>query len=52
MARHRLPGQTFDSILQEALNACETQPTAEEPGDDPADAPAPSVLPVVLSEEL
>ena len=52
VARHRLPGQTFDSILQEALNACETQPTAEESSDDPTDAPAPSVLPVVLSEEL
>jgi hypothetical protein len=52
VARHRLPGQTFDSILQEALNACETQPTAEESSDDPTDEPAPSVLPVVLSEEL
>ena len=62
LARHRLPGATFDSLLQEALNACETQPAAEPPqaslqtipsealneptGDDPM------VLPVVLSPDL
>ena len=62
LARHRLPGATFDSLLQEALNACETQPAAAPPqaslqsipsealseasGDDPM------VLPVVLSPDL
>jgi hypothetical protein len=51
VARHRLPGQTFDSILQEALTACETQPTAET-NNDPVDLAAPEVLPVVLYEEL
>jgi len=59
VARHRLPGQTFDSILQEALTACETQPQPEASGDqanaDDASEQAlkpPSVLPVVLSPDL
>ena len=59
VARHRLPGQTFDSILQEALTACETQPQ-QEPSGDQANADyaseqalkSPSVLPVVLSPDL
>ena len=29
IARHRLPGATFDSLLQEALSACEKQQEAE-----------------------
>jgi hypothetical protein len=38
IARHRLPGATFDSLLQEALTACDEGPaTAEEPA-------APAVL--------
>ena len=28
VARHRLPGATFDSLLQEALTACEQQQAA------------------------
>ena len=31
LAHHHLPGAAFDSLLQEALNACETQPAAEPP---------------------
>ena len=36
VARHRLPGATFDSLLQEALTACEQQqaPPKEEPKPD------------------
>ncbi len=43
IARHRLPGATFDSLLQEALAACEqsTRSEANEP------APAPTVSNVV-----
>ncbi len=41
LARHRLSGATFDSLLQEALNACSG------PGDS-SQAP-PQVLPVVLT---
>ena len=39
IARHRLPGATFDSLLQEALTACGDDTTAEEapqPAADPA----------------
>jgi hypothetical protein len=36
VARHRLPGSTFDSLLQEALAACGHQGNGEgEPGSDP-----------------
>ena len=34
LARHRLSGATFDSLLQEALAACE--PAAEDPDHDPS----------------
>ena len=40
VARHRLPGATFDSLLQEALTACAQQqeatpaPTPREPSED------------------
>ena len=60
VARHRLPGSTFDSLLQEALTACEQHqaaqtsehPTNPEPpkkviplhGEDPSNS-----LPVVVS---
>ncbi|MFO8238518.1 MAG: hypothetical protein R6U00_09795 [Prochlorococcaceae cyanobacterium] len=41
LARHRLPGATFESLLQEALEAC---------GGDQGSAPSqPRVLPVVLT---
>lgn len=35
IARHRLPGATFDSLLQEALTACDEQPSAEEEAPEP-----------------
>ncbi|MEX1315867.1 MAG: hypothetical protein AB1Z22_01925 [Synechococcaceae cyanobacterium] len=41
LARHRLPGATFESLLQEALTACGSDQVAS-PG-------APRVLPVVLT---
>ena len=35
LARHRLPGSTFDSLLQEALAACgPSEPTLESSGED------------------
>lgn len=47
VARHRLPGTTFDSLLQEALNACEQ--------DKPEPTPPPTrpikVLPLRSSAE-
>ncbi len=60
LARHRLPGATFDSLLKEALEACGpergTQAAAREAvnrGSVPAPAdgetPHPEVLPVVLT---
>ena len=60
IARHRLPGATFDSLLQEALAACEAQPEATaEPTPKPAAAPVKVValqpvsssLPVVVSPD-
>ena len=62
VARHRLPGATFDSLLQEALVACENRPAAMPP--EPSVVPITSetlsasddegqaVLPVVLSPDL
>ncbi|MFL0770340.1 MAG: histidine phosphotransferase [Prochlorococcus sp.] len=59
VARHRLPGATFDSLLQEALNACEQDKSeAESPPPTPTRpvkvvplrAPAES-LPVVVSPD-
>ena len=49
VARHRLPGSTFDSLLQEALTTCET--TEEASPEDTSAEPLP-ILPVVLSPEL
>lgn len=63
LARHRLPGSTFDSLLQEALTACSpTDPEARAPtAHDPqvlrllqgseAPQPRPESLPVVLTPE-
>ena len=36
VARHRLPGATFDSLLQEALTACEQQQAAAAEPETPA----------------
>lgn len=49
IARHRLPGSTFDSLLQEALSACE--PPEEQPSEDGSSESLP-ILPVVLSPDL
>jgi hypothetical protein len=63
LARHRLPGSTFDSLLQEALNACgpgEDGALGGEPADPQvvrllqraeAPQPRPAALPVVLSPD-
>lgn len=61
LARHRLPGSTFDSLLQEALAACgpstPTSPGSEDPemlrllqGHD-APEPQTTTLPVVLTPD-
>jgi len=63
LARHRLPGSTFDSLLQEALSACGPGEDAALGGEtaDPqvvrllqrteAPQPRPAALPVVLSPD-
>jgi hypothetical protein len=63
LARHRLPGATFDSLLQEALTACgpgEAGALGGEPTDaevvrllqrNEAPQPRPAALPVVLSPD-
>jgi hypothetical protein len=53
LARHRLSGATFDSLLQEALAACEPSNTPAEPEDSPGPTPLqrPQPLPVVLTPE-
>lgn len=63
LARHRLPGSTFDSLLQEALSACgpgEDGALGGEPADPQvvrllqraeAPQPRPAALPVVLSPD-
>jgi flagellar hook-basal body complex protein FliE len=38
VARHRLPGATFDSLLQEALTACEQQQAAASAAAEAAEA--------------
>jgi hypothetical protein len=61
LARHRLPGSTFDSLLQEALTACgpgnANSPAADDPemqrllqGHEPPETTTAS-LPVVLTPE-
>ena len=63
LARHRLPGATFDSLLQEALAACDPSdpegkaPTSQDPqvlrllqGHE-APQPRPEALPVVLTPD-
>jgi|TARA_B100001094_G_C17939535_1_gene674795 hypothetical protein len=56
IARHRLPGATFDSLLQEALNACEQSKAQEEtPNPSPVKVipfqGKSSSLPVVVSPD-
>ncbi len=55
IARHRLPGTTFDSLLQEALAACEQQASEPEPAAGPAKVitlqTAAASLPVVVSPD-
>ena len=51
LARHRLPGATFDSLLQEALQACDPD-GAEAQSRPPAEllsVPRPRAMPVVLT---
>lgn len=57
LARHRLPGSTFDSLLQEALQACGPDSSAASVAEqDPSSAAAeplaavrPQAMPVVLT---
>jgi hypothetical protein len=52
LARHRLPGATFDSLLQEALAACGPEAAADESlpgGEENAAAERPQAMPVVLT---
>ncbi len=59
IARHRLPGATFDSLLREALTACsaEQKDTPEEDSDPPVkvvplrSSPTPPTMPVVVSPD-
>ena len=46
LARHRLPGSTFDSLLQEALEACGPEAAAQ------AEASSRRVIPIVRKVEL
>ncbi len=52
VARHRLPGSTFDSLLREALAACSqeesppTPPTPPTPPNPPTSEPAVKVVPL------
>lgn len=56
LARHRLPGATFDSLLQEALQACGPESAgasaaeaAAETGPEAGDPVRPQAMPVVLT---
>ena len=61
VARHRLPGATFDSLLREALTACSNQgqENSDEDSDSPVkvkvvplrSTPAPPTMPVVVSPD-
>lgn len=48
LARHRLPGATFDALLQEALQACEGERPAA-PAAEVISVPRPRAMPVVLT---
>jgi hypothetical protein len=58
LARHRLPGSTFDSLLQEALQACGPESDngdgsdpeqQENPADGALASPRSPAMPVVLT---
>ncbi len=63
IARHRLPGATFDSLLREALEACSKEENSESKEEiakksstnsstvNIVDLPSQSVMPVVMSTE-
>ena len=53
LARHRLSGATFDSLLQEALAACEPDTVPEVPEDNraPVLVQRPQPMPVVLTPD-
>jgi hypothetical protein len=51
LARHRLPGSTFDSLLQEALAACGPEAAAAEAEKHPEQAANP-VVPLVRPQAL
>jgi hypothetical protein len=53
LARHRLSGATFDSLLQEALAACEPDTVPEVPEDSraPVLVQRPQPMPVVLTPD-
>ena len=48
VARHRLPGSTFDSLLREALEACSQKEEAEDepPAPSPLSPPPVKVIPI------
>ena len=46
VARHRLPGATFDSLLQEALTACSQQQDAPTPPASQEASPEDKVIPI------
>ena len=54
IARHRLPGATFDSLLQEALAACDEGPAAPEEPVAPAalEAPRPRLVSLTRPVEV
>ncbi len=60
IARHRLPGATFDSLLREALTACSNEEKAKEEEESDAEvkkvvplrtSPTPPTMPVVVSPD-
>ena len=51
LARHRLPGATFDSLLQEALAACGPEGVAEAASEPARSLSHTSAMPVVLTPE-
>jgi hypothetical protein len=57
IARHRLPGATFDSLIQEALTACDEAPSqVEEPSEEPElvapEPPRARVIPLVKRPDV
>ncbi len=52
VARHRLPGSTFDSLLREALEACSQEEEVKEEPPAPPQAPPPAkkVVPIIRTK--